>query len=83
TMSAPGARAGFWIFGVFGRALLSLDPFNVYAALARLAPLLEELAAEAALQAGAAPEDLSAAGAPLLDIGAERHATWEARLFAS
>jgi urease accessory protein len=28
-------------------------------------------------------DDLPAAGAPLLDITAEDHATWEVRLFAS
>ena len=30
-----------------------------------------------------AVDELPAAGAPLLDIGAEHHATWEVRLFAS
>ncbi|GAB3519328.1 urease accessory protein UreF [Arthrobacter monumenti] len=63
--------------------LLSLDPFSVHAALAHLTPLLDRLSAEAAGYAGSPPEELPAAGAPLLDIAAEHHARWDVRLFAS
>jgi urease accessory protein len=63
--------------------LLSLDPLAVHALVARLAPSIDEVAAEGALAGEGAPEDLPCAAAPLLDVGAERHATWEARLFAS
>ncbi|WP_433872757.1 urease accessory protein UreF [Saccharopolyspora sp. CA-218241] len=63
--------------------LLGLDPFAVHAALARLGPLLEELADAAAGSARTPPRDLPALSAPMLDISAEDHATWEVRLFAS
>jgi urease accessory protein len=61
--------------------LLGLDPYEVQAVLAGLAPECDAVAARAA--AGAARGELPAASAPLLDIGAETHATWEVRLFAS
>jgi urease accessory protein len=51
----------------------------VQALLAALAPECDRVAAAAAAPA----DDLPAAGAPLLDITAEDHATWEVRLFAS
>jgi urease accessory protein len=63
--------------------LLGLDPYGVYALLADLADDCDRVAQEAAGHAAAAPADLPAAGAPLLDISAEHHATWEVRLFAS
>jgi urease accessory protein len=63
--------------------LLGLDPFATHAALARLGPLLDEIAADGARRAGDDPADLPAAAAPLLDLAAEHHATWEVRLFAS
>lgn len=63
--------------------LLGLDPFGVHAALAGLGPELDALAAVGASHAHTAPEDLPAWGTPLLDLLAERHATWEVRLFAS
>ncbi|NMR28177.1 urease accessory protein UreF [Crystallibacter degradans] len=63
--------------------LLSLDPFSAHAALARLTPLLDQLASEAAKHADTAPADLPSAGAPLLDIAAEHHAATDMRLFAS
>ncbi|PRY27543.1 urease accessory protein UreF [Pseudosporangium ferrugineum] len=63
--------------------LLGLDPYAVHALIARLAPECDRLAAVAAARTDDPPDDLTAAGAPLLDLGAERHATWEVRLFAS
>jgi urease accessory protein len=63
--------------------LLGLDPYAVHALLAALAPACDRIAAGAAARAGDPVDDLPAAGAPLLDIGAEQHASWEVRLFAS
>lgn len=63
--------------------LLSIDPFQVHAALAHLMPILEDLATTAAGYADTAPHGLPATGAPLLDISAEQHAGWQGRLFAS
>nr|WSX72602.1 urease accessory protein UreF [Streptomyces sp. NBC_00899]WSX81329.1 urease accessory protein UreF [Streptomyces sp. NBC_00899] len=67
--------------------LLSLDPFHAAAVLARLAPQIDTTARAAAEAAGRAlthgPTALPAASAPLLDIGAEHHAAWPVRLFAS
>lgn len=67
--------------------LLSLDPFDATRALARLAPELDQVvdasveAARRALTDG--PDALPARSAPLLEIGAEEHAGWPVRLFAS
>ncbi|QFZ77697.1 urease accessory protein UreF [Streptomyces fagopyri] len=67
--------------------LLSLDPFDATAVLARLAPELDRVAhqaAEAARRVVVEGVDaLPARGAPLLEIGAEAHAAWAVRLFAS
>ncbi|MFC7531279.1 urease accessory protein UreF [Actinoplanes sp. GCM10030250] len=63
--------------------LLGLDPYAVHALLARLAPECDRIAELAAARPTAPADELPAAGAPLLDIGAEHHATWEVRLFAS
>ncbi|TVL87852.1 urease accessory protein UreF [Streptomyces sp. SAJ15] len=67
--------------------LLSLDPFDATAVLARLAGDLDAVAARAAEAAERARHEgtgaLPAASAPLLDIAAEQHATWPVRLFAS
>jgi urease accessory protein len=66
--------------------LLGLDPLEVTAALARRAPALDAEAARIAAVWGhsdRSPAELPAAGAPLTEIGAEAHAGWETRLFAS
>ncbi|WP_067502754.1 urease accessory protein UreF [Actinoplanes sp. TFC3] len=63
--------------------LLGLDPYQVHALIARLAPDTDRIATAAAACAHDPADALPAAGAPLLDIGAELHATWEVRLFAS
>ncbi|MEO3754022.1 urease accessory UreF family protein [Streptomyces sp. B6B3] len=67
--------------------LLSLDPFDAAALLARLAADVDAVAERAAADAAAVAERgtdaLPAASAPLLDIAAEHHATWPVRLFAS
>ncbi|MEU8788367.1 urease accessory UreF family protein [Streptomyces sp. NPDC048643] len=67
--------------------LLSLDPFDATAVLARLAPELDVVAHAAASAArrvlDEGVEALPAASAPLLEISAEAHAAWPVRLFAS
>ncbi|MGI5424320.1 urease accessory protein UreF [Streptomyces sp. CA-179760] len=67
--------------------LLSLDPFDATGVLARLAPELDRVvdrAVEAARRVVDEGVDaLPAASAPLLEIGAEAHAGWPVRLFAS
>ncbi|MEU7761413.1 urease accessory protein UreF [Micromonospora aurantiaca (nom. illeg.)] len=63
--------------------LLGLDPYRVQALLVGLADRCDGTAAEAARAADDPPERLPAAAAPLADIHAEAHATWEVRLFAS
>lgn len=67
--------------------LLSLNPFDATAVLARLAGDLDQVAGEATAAAGRLPKEgisaLPAAGAPLLDISAQQHAAWPVRLFAS
>jgi urease accessory protein len=63
--------------------LLGLDPYAVHGLLAALAPEIDRIAADAADRIGDPVDALPAAGAPMLDISAEQHATWEVRLFAS
>lgn len=63
--------------------LLGLDPYGTHALLAALAAECDRIAAEAADHAHDPVDDLPANSAPLLDIGAENHSTWEVRLFAS
>ncbi|MGX1563750.1 urease accessory protein UreF [Streptomyces sp. NPDC055506] len=67
--------------------LLSLDPFDATGVLARLAPELDRVvdrAVEAARRVVDEGVDaLPAGSAPLLEIGAEVHAGWPVRLFAS
>ncbi|WP_457033134.1 urease accessory protein UreF [Kitasatospora sp. P5_F3] len=61
--------------------LLGLDPYQVTAQLARLAPALDAVTARAVDAARSG--ELPAASAPLLDIYAEQHSSWKVRLFAS
>jgi urease accessory protein len=61
--------------------LLGLDPLAVTGLLADLAVEVDRVAADATR--AAAIGELPSLSAPLLDIGAELHATWEVRLFAS
>ncbi|MEV5322162.1 urease accessory UreF family protein [Streptomyces sp. NPDC052687] len=67
--------------------LLSLDPFDGTGVLARLAPELDlvvERAVAAARAVGVEGVDaLPAASGVLLEVGAEAHAGWAVRLFAS
>ncbi|WP_405015581.1 urease accessory protein UreF [Kitasatospora sp. NBC_01539] len=61
--------------------LLGLDPYQVAAVLARLAPQLDAVAGAAA--EAARRGELPAASSPLLDVYAEQHSSWKVRLFAS
>ncbi|MFE6281434.1 urease accessory protein UreF [Streptomyces sp. NPDC057877] len=67
--------------------LLSLDPFDATGVLARVASEVDgvvDRAVEAGrLAVGEGVGVLPAASSPLLEIGAEAHAAWGARLFAS
>ncbi|MEU5909558.1 urease accessory UreF family protein [Micromonospora sp. NPDC047527] len=80
TIAAYGTVTGAASAGV---RLLGLDPYQVQALLVGLADSCDGTAAEAARSADDPPERLPAAAAPLADIHAEVHATWEVRLFAS
>ncbi|MFD7811460.1 urease accessory protein UreF [Streptomyces sp. NPDC059785] len=67
--------------------LLSLDPFEASGVLVRLAGEVDRVALAAAEAGRRVPDEgvdvLPAASAPLLEVGAEVHAGWGARLFAS
>lgn len=63
--------------------LLSLDPVAVAAALAALAGDIDAVARQAAALAEGPLPALPCPSAPLLELGAEDHAAWEVRLFAS
>lgn len=68
--------------------LLGLDPVEVAALLAGLAPAADRIAAKALISARMAllksdPGLLPALGAPLLDLAAQHHATSEVRHFAT
>jgi urease accessory protein len=63
--------------------LLGLDPFASWGVVAALLPDAEAIAEDAAARARRPLDDLPSCSAPLLDIGAEIHATQEVRLFAS
>ncbi|WP_406084033.1 urease accessory protein UreF [Micromonospora zamorensis] len=80
TVAAYGTVTGAASAGV---RLLGLDPYQVQALLVGLADACDGTAADAARTADDPPERLPAAAAPLADIHAEIHATWEVRLFAS
>ncbi|MDG4839698.1 urease accessory UreF family protein [Micromonospora sp. WMMD967] len=80
TVAAYGTVTGAASAGV---RLLGLDPYRVQALLVGLADACDGTAADAARAADGPPERLPAAAAPLADIHAEIHATWEVRLFAS
>ncbi|MEY9930821.1 urease accessory protein [Catenulispora sp. GP43] len=94
---AAGAAAGLGPLGVAAAAalgavtgpasaatrLLGIDPDAVTAVLAVLEPEVDRVAAEAVAAARGPAEELPSLSAPLLDISAEHHSTWEVRLFAS
>ncbi len=65
--------------------LLGSDPFAISAILAGLSAEVDRVAAAACAFAlrGQLLADLPALSAPMLDLGAEHHAAWEVRLFAS
>ncbi|MFF4901332.1 urease accessory protein UreF [Streptomyces sp. NPDC001068] len=68
--------------------LLSLDPFEATGVLARLAPEADRVVDRAVEAAGRVAatgdvDELPAASAPLMEIGAQWHAEWAVRLFAS
>ncbi|SCE99591.1 urease accessory protein [Micromonospora haikouensis] len=63
--------------------LLGLDPYRVHGLLAALTADVDATAARAVAAADGPPEWLPAGAAPLTDIHAEVHTTWEVRLFAS
>ncbi len=63
--------------------LIGLDPLAVAGALAGLAGVVDAVADEGAAVAGGPLAELPCPSAPLLEIGAEDHAAWEVRLFAS
>ncbi|MER5277012.1 urease accessory UreF family protein [Streptomyces sp. NPDC002809] len=63
--------------------LLSLNPFDATAVLARLAPELDHVAEQAVAAAHGPIGELPSTSAPLLDIAAETHAGRPVRLFAS
>jgi urease accessory protein len=63
--------------------LLSLDPMQAIAILARLASAIDETASHAAQCAGGPLEDLPCPSAPALDLLAQAHARAEVRLFES
>jgi urease accessory protein len=69
--------------GTAALRLLGLDPFDVHALLAALAPTIDALARAAAVAPACSLDDLPAWSGPLTEILAEDHATWEVRLFAS
>ncbi len=63
--------------------LLGLDPFDIAAFNAQLAPQLDRLAIDAGDHAHDEPAMLPASVGLLNDVLAEHHGTWEVRLFAS
>jgi urease accessory protein len=86
---SPGQAASVAAYGaIAGPAsaavrLLGLDPYAVQGLLADLAASCDAVSSVAAGFAESPVDALPAASAPLLDISAEIHASWEVRLFAS
>lgn len=82
---AAAAAAYGAVAGPAGAAvrLLGLDPYAVHGLLAGLAPLCDTITERACSTMDGPVDGLPANTAPLLDISAELHATWEVRLFAS
>ena len=63
--------------------LLGLDPLGVAAVVAGLGPSVDAVAEAAAEGAERSLVELACPSGALLEIGAEDHASWEVRLFAS
>jgi urease accessory protein len=63
--------------------LLGLDPLAVAGILAGLEAGIDRVATEASALAGGPLSELACLSSPLLEVGAEDHAAWEVRLFAS
>lgn len=68
--------------------LLGIDPYAVGSCLADLAPAVEQVAHDAGALTSSpsladAIAELPSGAAVLVEIGAEAHAAWEVRLFAS
>jgi urease accessory protein len=63
--------------------LLGLDPFEVVALAARLAPVAEDVVEQALAAAAGDLLDLPATSNPLLDIAAMEHGRVDARMFAT
>jgi len=63
--------------------LMGLDPFAVQRVVVELGSLLDATARRAVSLHTVPLEQLPSGSAPMADIHAERHATWEVRLFAS
>ncbi|MGH2758378.1 MAG: urease accessory protein UreF [Actinomycetota bacterium] len=63
--------------------LLGLDPLAVAALLATLGPRIDAIASQAFAASRGPLRALPSQTAPLLEIDAELHASWEVRLFAS
>ena len=63
--------------------LLGLDPFEVMALAARLAPLVEDVLADALFAADGPAAELPAAGGPLVEIAAIEHEQRDVRMFAT
>ncbi len=80
TLAASAAVAGPASSAV---RLLGLDPLEVAGVLAGLAGEVDAAASEASAIAGRPLAQLPCWSAPLLELGAEDHAAWEVRLFAS
>lgn len=63
--------------------LLGLDPLAVAGLLAVLGVDIDRVATEVSASASGPLSELACLSSPLLEVGAEDHAAWEVRLFAS